>query len=85
MAQSPSAQVPSLTSEYLTANQLAINPKKLDMATSEVALRETGDFYALQCRTENETLVYSCTLIQVQPMKTRMCHMTRTQAISISK
>ena len=77
----PSAQ----TSEYLNINltKLVINPKKLDMDTSAVVLHATGDFYALPCRTVNETCTYFHALIRVQPIKTRMCHETRIQAIHI--
>ena len=52
------------------------------MATSGVVLRETGDFYALPCRTVNETCAHFRALIQVQPIKTRMCHVTRIWSVS---
>ena len=67
----------------MLTGHLTIDPKKLDMATSGVVLRETGDFCALPCRTVNETCAYFRALIQVQPIKTRMCHVTRIQAIHI--
>ena len=73
--------MPSLTSEDLNANPtLEINPMKLDMATSGVALRETGEsmlYYAVQMHT------YFCTLIQVQPIKTRMSHDQDTHITAI--
>ena len=53
------------------------------MATSGFVLCKTGDFYALPCLTVNETHAYFCALIQAQPIKTRVCHMTRIQAIHI--
>ena len=54
-----------------------IDPKKLDMATSGVVLCETDDFYALPCHTVNEMHTY------FQPIKNRMCHVTRIQVIHI--
>ena len=47
------------------------------MATSGVVLRETGDFYALPFCTVKKSVCI------VQPVKTRMYHMTRIQAIHI--
>ena len=53
------------------------------MATSGVVLRETGNFYALPCRMVNEMRTYFRALIRVEPIKIRMCHVTRIQAVHI--